>query len=107
VGAAVGLVLGVSGAGAAEPDPVPQPAAVTLALERLAAGGPSLARLAAGLGFAGHAHLTRTVREQLGHTPAQLRRLLRAGWPGRYGSDWWKWKKPPGSYAALTRRRRS
>jgi Pyridoxamine 5'-phosphate oxidase len=26
---------------------------------------------------------------------------------GRYGSDWWKRKKPSGSYASLTRRRRS
>jgi AraC-like DNA-binding protein len=52
---------------------------VRRALERLAAGEPSLARLAADLGFADHAHLTRTVREQLGHTPTQLRRLLQAG----------------------------
>jgi AraC-like DNA-binding protein len=36
-------------------------------------------RLAADLGFGDHAHLTRTIREQLGHTPAQLSRLLRAG----------------------------
>jgi AraC-like DNA-binding protein len=50
-------------------------------LEHLAAGEPSLARLAADLGFADHAHLSRTVREQLGHTPSQLRRLLRAGQP--------------------------
>jgi AraC-like DNA-binding protein len=48
-------------------------------LERLAAGEPSLARLAADLGFADHAHLTRVVREQLGHTPTQLRHLLQAG----------------------------
>jgi AraC-like DNA-binding protein len=46
------------------------------ALERLAAGEPDLARLAADLGFADHAHLTRTMREQLGHTPTELRRLL-------------------------------
>jgi AraC-like DNA-binding protein len=49
---------------------------VRRALERLAAGEPSLARLAADLGFADHAHLTRTVREQLGRTPTQLRHLL-------------------------------
>jgi AraC-like DNA-binding protein len=42
-------------------------------------GEPNLARLAADLGFSDHARLTRTVREQLGQTPAQLRRLLRAG----------------------------
>jgi AraC-like DNA-binding protein len=52
------------------------------ALERLAAGEPDLARLAADLGFADHAHLTRTFREQLGHTPSQLRRLLEAAAPG-------------------------
>jgi AraC-like DNA-binding protein len=46
------------------------------ALERLAAGEPDLARLAADLGFADHAHLTRTLREQLGHTPSQLRHML-------------------------------
>jgi AraC-like DNA-binding protein len=47
-------------------------------LERLDAGAPDLACLAADLGFADHAHLTRTVRQQLGHTPTQLRRLLQA-----------------------------
>jgi AraC-like DNA-binding protein len=52
---------------------------VRRALERLAAGETSLARLAADLGFADHAHLTRTVREQLGHTPTQLRRMLESG----------------------------
>jgi AraC-like DNA-binding protein len=52
---------------------------VRRALERLAGGEQSLAHLAADLGFADHAHLTRTVREQLGHTPTQLRRLLEAG----------------------------
>jgi AraC-like DNA-binding protein len=31
------------------------------------------------LGLSDHAHLTRTVREQLGHTPAQLCRRLWAG----------------------------
>jgi hypothetical protein len=43
------------------------------------AGEPNLAWLAADLGFADHAHHTRTVREQLGQTPARLRRPLRAG----------------------------
>jgi AraC-like DNA-binding protein len=46
------------------------------ALDRLEAGEPSLATLAADLGFADQAHLCRTVREHLGHTPTALRRLL-------------------------------
>lgn len=51
------------------------------ALERLAAGESSLASVAADLGFADHAHFCRTVRAQLGRTPAQLRSLLDAGEP--------------------------
>ncbi|MFG1946885.1 helix-turn-helix domain-containing protein [Nonomuraea sp. NPDC048826] len=47
------------------------------ALDRLEQGEPSLADLAADLGFADQAHLTRTVRHHLGHTPTALRRLLR------------------------------
>ena len=46
------------------------------ALDRLEAGEPSLAALAADLGFADQAHLTRTMREHLGHTPTAVRRLL-------------------------------
>ncbi|BCJ27532.1 helix-turn-helix domain-containing protein [Actinocatenispora sera] len=46
------------------------------ALDRLGAGESDLAGLAARLGFADQAHLTRTVRAQLGHTPTALRRLL-------------------------------
>ncbi|MBY8873863.1 AraC family transcriptional regulator [Micromonospora sp. PLK6-60] len=46
------------------------------ALDRLEQGATNLADLAAELGFTDQAHLTRTVRAQLGHTPAQLRRLL-------------------------------
>ncbi|MCR6482477.1 helix-turn-helix transcriptional regulator [Amycolatopsis sp. OK19-0408] len=46
------------------------------ALDRLEAGERELARLAADLGFADQAHLTRTVREHAGKTPAALRRLL-------------------------------
>lgn len=49
---------------------------VSKALQRLAAGERSLAVLAADLGFADQAHLTRTIRDQAGHTPAELRRLL-------------------------------
>jgi AraC-like DNA-binding protein len=51
---------------------------ITRALDRLEAGEPSLAVLAADLGFADQAHLTRTVREHLGHTPGALRHALRA-----------------------------
>jgi AraC-like DNA-binding protein len=51
------------------------------ALERLAAGESSLANIATDVGFADHAHFCRAVREQLGHTPAQLRSLLHAGAP--------------------------
>jgi AraC-like DNA-binding protein len=46
------------------------------ALDRLENGEPSLGALAADLGFADQAHLCRTVKEQLGHTPTALRRLL-------------------------------
>jgi AraC-like DNA-binding protein len=46
------------------------------AMERLEHGERSLALLAADLGFADQAHLTRTVREHTGHTPAALRRVL-------------------------------
>ncbi|RKN39311.1 helix-turn-helix domain-containing protein [Streptomyces hoynatensis] len=47
-------------------------------MDRLAEGETGLARLAADLGFADQAHLTRTVRAHLGHTPTALRRLLDA-----------------------------
>lgn len=47
------------------------------AVEALEAGHPDLAALAAGLGFADHAHLTRTVRQECGRTPSALRRILR------------------------------
>ncbi|WP_101789705.1 helix-turn-helix domain-containing protein [Nonomuraea indica] len=46
------------------------------ALDRLERGEPGLARLAAELGFADQAHLTRTVRRHAGHTPTAMRRLL-------------------------------
>jgi AraC-like DNA-binding protein len=51
---------------------------VRLALERLA-GETSLARLAADLGFADQAHLTRVVRAQVGRAPSHLRLLLAGG----------------------------
>nr|WSW68250.1 AraC family transcriptional regulator [Streptomyces sp. NBC_00995] len=46
------------------------------ALDRLDGGEDSLARLAADLGFSDQAHLCRTMRQCLGHTPTALRRLL-------------------------------
>lgn len=46
------------------------------ALDRLDAGENSLATLAADLGFSDQAHLCRTLRQYLGHTPTALRRLL-------------------------------
>ncbi|MFI7226661.1 helix-turn-helix domain-containing protein [Nonomuraea angiospora] len=46
------------------------------ALDRLEDGEASLAGLAADLGFADQAHLTRTIRHHVGHTPTALRRLL-------------------------------
>jgi AraC-like DNA-binding protein len=50
---------------------------VARALDRIEAGERSLGVLAADLGFADQAHLCRTVREHLGHTPTAVRRLLR------------------------------
>ncbi|OBF63279.1 hypothetical protein A5787_15530 [Mycobacterium sp. 852002-50816_SCH5313054-b] len=47
------------------------------ALERLQADTSTLADIAAALGFADQAHLTRVVRAQVGHTPKALRRALR------------------------------
>lgn len=49
---------------------------VARALDRLEAGEAHLGILAADLGFADQAHLSRTVREHVGHTPTMLRRLL-------------------------------
>jgi AraC-like DNA-binding protein len=49
---------------------------VSRVLDRLGGGEHSLGVLAADLGFADQAHLCRTVREHLGHTPTALRRLL-------------------------------
>jgi AraC-like DNA-binding protein len=46
------------------------------ALDRLEGGETSLGTLAADLGYADQAHLTRTMRQYLGHTPTTLRRLL-------------------------------
>ncbi|GAB3403713.1 helix-turn-helix domain-containing protein [Flindersiella endophytica] len=49
---------------------------VRLALDRIEAGETDLARLAADLGFADHAHLTRTVRAETGVPPRGVRQLL-------------------------------
>jgi AraC-like DNA-binding protein len=46
------------------------------ALDRLADGAARPGVLAADLGFADEAHLCRTIRAHLGHTPTGLRRLL-------------------------------
>lgn len=46
------------------------------ALERLAGGWTDLATLAAELGFADHAHLTRTIRAHTGQPPSHLRQVL-------------------------------
>jgi AraC-like DNA-binding protein len=47
---------------------------VRCALERIRDGEPSLARLAADLGFADHAHLTRAVVRETGAPPSRFRR---------------------------------
>lgn len=49
---------------------------VRLALNRLAMGCGDLSAVAYELGFADHAHFTRTVRQQLGFTPTALRAAL-------------------------------
>lgn len=46
---------------------------IGLALDRLLDGEGNVARLAADLGFADHAHLTRTLRHHTGLTPSQVR----------------------------------
>jgi AraC-like DNA-binding protein len=50
-----------------------------IVLEHVANGDRSLARVAAELGFADHAHLTRVVRREAGAPPSTLRELLRFG----------------------------
>jgi AraC-like DNA-binding protein len=52
---------------------------ISRALEHLQADVSSLADIAAALGFADQAHFCRVVRAHLGHTPAALRRAMRAG----------------------------
>jgi AraC-like DNA-binding protein len=50
---------------------------VRFALDRLADGEESLAQLAADLGFADQAHLTRVIRSEVNQAPSHLRPLLR------------------------------
>jgi len=49
---------------------------IVAALQQLQAGEDNLARLAADLGFADHAHLTRTLRRHTDSTPSALRHEL-------------------------------
>jgi AraC-like DNA-binding protein len=49
---------------------------IARALDRIENGERNLGGLAADLGFADQAHLCRTARQHLGHTPTALRRLL-------------------------------
>jgi AraC-like DNA-binding protein len=49
---------------------------VRAVLDRIEAGETDLARLAVELGFADHAHLTRTMRAEVGSPPSHVRRLL-------------------------------
>ncbi|MEW9552424.1 helix-turn-helix domain-containing protein [Nonomuraea sp. NPDC050783] len=56
---------------------------VLMALEAVEGGRRDLAGLAAELGFADHAHLTRTVRQECGHPPAVLRRMLARAEPDK------------------------
>lgn len=51
---------------------------VRAALDRLEQGQTNLAALASELGFADHAHLTRTLRAELGSPPSRVRDLLRS-----------------------------
>lgn len=51
---------------------------VSRALDRIGQGETSLSGLAHDLGFADHAHLTRTIRAVTGHTPTGCRSLLSA-----------------------------
>jgi AraC-like DNA-binding protein len=46
------------------------------ALDRLAAGEQSLARLAADLGFADQSHMCRVLRQETGGSPSMLREIL-------------------------------
>jgi len=49
---------------------------IRAALDRIEAGATNLATVAADLGFADHAHLTRSMRAELGDPPSRVRALL-------------------------------
>lgn len=49
---------------------------ISRALQHIADGETDLATLATTLGFSDQSHLTRTMREELGHSPGQVRTLL-------------------------------
>jgi AraC-like DNA-binding protein len=51
---------------------------VAMALDRLEDGDSDLASLAADLGFADQAHMSRVIAERMGHPPGKLRRYLTA-----------------------------
>lgn len=55
------------------------------AIERLAGGETTLARVAADAGFADESHLSRVLRQETGQTPATLRSALRPLTPGADG----------------------
>jgi AraC-like DNA-binding protein len=50
---------------------------ISAALDHLEDGSRDLASIAQDVGFADHAHMTRSIRRELGHTPSVVRRLLR------------------------------
>ncbi|QGN35755.1 helix-turn-helix domain-containing protein [Microlunatus sp. Gsoil 973] len=52
---------------------------ITAALDQLAEGETDLAQLAARVGFADQAHLTRLVHRESGWTPGSLRRMIAIG----------------------------
>lgn len=59
---------------------------VRQALERIEGGERNLARLAAELGFSDHPHLTRTIREEIGWSPATVRRIFDGTLEGNVGA---------------------
>jgi AraC-like DNA-binding protein len=63
-------------------------------MERLAAGERDLAGLAADLGFADQAHLTRALRAETGTTPGALRTLLTTS-PGTVAPGGHRRRCPP------------
>lgn len=54
---------------------------IRAALERIGDGHTDLARVAVDTGFADHAHMTRSIRSEVGATPTRVRQLLSEGQP--------------------------